>query len=107
LSNIASIPLFTIALSLVGLVSQPLVNAYTRSVEHEADTFGLEVTHLNDAAARAFIKLGSQNKSNPDPPRVVEWFQYSHPPLLERVRYAIEYHPWTEGKPNQKFRPAQ
>jgi len=89
----------------VGLVAQPLVNAYSRSVEHQADTFGLEVTHLNDAAARAFIKLGSQNKSNPEPPLVLEWFEYTHPPLIERVRYALEYRPWEQGKPNQAFRP--
>ena len=105
LHDIASIPLFGLALSVVGLVSQPMVNAYSRGVEHQADTFGLEVTHTNDAAARAFIKLGSQNKSNPEPPLALEWFQYTHPPLLERVRYAIEYHPWTEGKPNQAFKP--
>ncbi len=105
LHDIASIPLFGLALTLVSLIAQPGVNAYTRSVEHEADAFGLEVTHTNDAAARAFIKLGSQNKSNPEPPVVLEWFEYTHPPLYDRVKFAIEYHPWTEGKPNKYFKP--
>jgi len=103
LHDVASIPLFGLALSLVGLVAQPLSNFYSRGIEHQSDTFGLEVTHLNDAAARAFIKLGSQNKSNPEPPTVLKWFRYSHPPLVERVRYAIEYRPWEEGKPNTAF----
>ena len=60
---------------------------------------------MNDAGARAFIKLGSQNKSNPEPPAVLKWFLYSHPPLVERVRYAMEYRPWEEGKPNAAFHP--
>ena len=105
LHDIASIPLFLLALNVVGLVTQPLVCAQSRGQEHQADTFGLEVTHLNDAAARAFVKLGSQNKSNPEPPRLLEWFEYTHPPLLERVRYALEYRPWEQGKPNQAFHP--
>jgi len=63
------------------------------------------VTQLNDAAARSFIKIGSQNRSNPDPPAWLRILEYTHPPLLDRVRTALEYHPWTEGKPNQYFHP--
>lgn len=105
LHDLASMPLFAIALSLAGLVAQPAVNAYSRAIEREADTFGLEVTRLNDAAARAFIKLAAQNKSNPEPPRVLEWFQYSHPPVVQRVSHALIYRPWESGLPNQKFHP--
>jgi Zn-dependent protease with chaperone function len=107
LHDIASLPLFAVALSLVSLVAQPLVNGYSRYVEHQADQFGLEVTHLNDAAARAFIKLSSQNKSNPEPPAALEWYAYTHPAELERVRFALEYHPWLEGKPNRLFEPGE
>ena len=105
LHDLASIPLFGIALSLVGLLAQPLINGFSRTIEHEADTFSLEVTHLNDAGARAFMKLGSQNKANPEPPLVLKLYSYSHPPLIERVRYALDYRPWEAGRPNQKFHP--
>jgi Zn-dependent protease with chaperone function len=105
LGDLASIPLFGIALSLVGLLAQPLINGYSRTIEHDSDTFALEVTHLNDAGARAFMKLGAQNKANPEPPPLLKWFSYSHPPLVERVRYALEYRPWEEGAPNRQFRP--
>ena len=107
LHDVASLPLFGLALSLVSLVVQPASNFYTRSIEHQSDTFGLEVTRMNDAGARAFIKLGSQNKSNPEPPAALKWFLYSHPPLVERVRYAMEYRPWEEGKPNAAFHPKE
>ena len=104
LSDEASLPLFISAISLAALIAQPLSNAFSRRIEHEADTFGLEVTHSNDAGARAFIKLGSQNRSDPEPSEFVKLMQYSHPPLGDRIRYAIRYHPWTEDRPNRAFK---
>jgi Zn-dependent protease with chaperone function len=104
LSDLASMPLIVATIGVISFVAQPITNSFTRAIEHEADTFGLEVTQLNDAGARAFIKLGSQNKSNPEPNPLVKAFMYTHPPLIERIRYALEYHPWEEGKPNARFR---
>jgi len=103
--DVATMPLLATVLTILSMVSEPVANAYSRRVEHEADLFGLEVTQLNDAAARSFIKIGSQNRSNPDPPAWLRILEYTHPPLLDRVRTALEYHPWTEGKPNQYFHP--
>ena len=96
-------PLLTITLGLVSLVSTPAVNGYSRWVEHQADTFALELTRDNDAGARSFLKMGSQNRSDPDPPPVVKVLLYDHPPMLERVRYALEYRPWERGAPNRAF----
>ncbi|HEY2954084.1 MAG TPA: M48 family metallopeptidase [Candidatus Eisenbacteria bacterium] len=103
LSDVASMPLIVATIGLASFVAQPLTNSFSRAIEHEADQFGLEITQLSDAAARAFLKLGSQNKSNPEPNPLVKAFLYTHPPLIERIRFALEYHPWTEGKPNAKF----
>ena len=103
LSDVASMPLIVGTIGLISFVAQPVTNSFTRAIEHEADQFGLEVTQLNDAGARAFIKLGAGNKSNPEPNPLIKAFVYTHPPLVERIRYALEYHPWTEGKPNAKF----
>jgi len=100
-----SMPLLFATLTALSMIVQPLANAYHRRVEHEADVFGLEVTHSNDAGARAFIKLGSQNKSNPEPPAWMKIYLYTHPPLIERIRFALDYRPWEEGKPNRAFHP--
>ena len=105
LHDVASMPVLALALTIVSLLIQPLVFSYTRRVEREADLFGLEVTHLNDAAARAFIKLESQNRSDPEPSPLVKLLLYTHPPVIERVRLAESYHPWTEGLPNRYFKP--
>ena len=51
------------------------------------------------------MKLGSQNRSDPDPPAFVELVLYSHPPLLDRVRFALGYRPWEAGRPNRLFEP--
>jgi len=105
LHDVASMPMLSLALTLVSLLVQPLACAYNRRVEREADLFGLEVTHLNDAAARSFIKLESQNRSDPEPSLWLKLLLYTHPPVIERVRLAESYHPWTEGRPNRYFRP--
>jgi STE24 endopeptidase len=101
LHDIASLPLFVVALTLFSFLVQPGTNAFSRRLEHDADTFGLELTHANAAAASAFMKLGAQNRSNPEPPPFVEFFEYGHPPLIDRVRFALSYRPWMEGKPNR------
>ena len=103
LSDVASMPLIVGTIGLISFIAQPMTNSFTRAIEHEADQFGLEVTQMNDAGARAFIKLGAGNKSNPEPNPIIKAFVYTHPPLIERIRYARDYHPWTEGKPNAKF----
>ena len=105
LHDVASMPVLAMALTLVSLLTQPVVFAYTRQEEREADMFGLEVTHLNDAAARAFIKLESQNRSDPEPSEWLEILLYTHPPVIERVRLAETYHPWLDGRPNQYYQP--
>jgi Zn-dependent protease with chaperone function len=99
----ASLPLLLGILMALVFVSQPISNAVSRRIENEADVFGLEITHDNDAAARAFLKLGAQNKSNPDPPAWIRLALYTHPTLADRVRLALAYRPWAEGKPNRFY----
>jgi Zn-dependent protease with chaperone function len=62
------------------------------------------VTRDNDAGARSFLKLGSQNRSDPEPPAWVVFLLYTHPPLMERIRFALDYRPWEVGGPNRYFR---
>jgi Zn-dependent protease with chaperone function len=105
LHDIASVPLFVVALTLFSFLAQPGMNAFTQRLERDSDTFALELTHANDAGASAFMKLGAQNRSNPEPSLFVEFFEYSHPPLIERVRFAQGYRPWAAGKPNRLYVP--
>src|SRR5262249_58910888 len=103
LHDVASMPLLAGLLEVAVFVTQPADMAFSRRVEHEADVFALEITHTNDAGARSFIKLASQNRSNPEPSPLVEFFLYIHPPLIERQRFAVEYRPLEEGRPSLLF----
>ena len=102
-ADVAALPLYALVLTLLLALAQPVIYAESREVEHEADVFGLEATHLNAAAASAFVKLGAENRSDPDPPALIRLLLYTHPPLLDRVRFAQRYHPWTSGQANQYF----
>lgn len=101
--DLAALPLVLAMLSLVSWGLSPLTNALSRGIEHEADVFALEVTHDNDAGARAFLKLAAANKSNPEPSGWVKFMLFTHPPLGERIQFALDYRPWEQGEPNRAF----
>lgn len=104
MDDVASLPLLIGTVSLLAFLSQPVVNAYSRAIESQTDVYGLEMTRDNDAAARAFLTLARSNRSDPDPPPLVKWVLFSHPPAIERVRLALTYRPWSEGLPNRYAR---
>jgi STE24 endopeptidase len=99
LSDIASLPLIILLFSAYFLIISPIVLAYSRHNEHEADRFGLEITQNNHAAATAFVKLQEENLAVPRPNILVKLWQASHPPLGERIDFANEYRPWERGEP--------
>jgi Zn-dependent protease with chaperone function len=103
LHDIASLPLVLAVLVVLSIVAQPISNKISCDIEHEADVFGLELTRTNDAAARAFLKLAEDNRSDPEPSAVVKVMLYDHPPLGERIRFALDYRPWESGQPNRFF----
>ncbi len=103
-SDLAALPLMVAALTVLGFAGQPALNALSRQVEHESDIYALELTHDNDAGARAFLQLAQNNRSDPEPEPWVRTLFYTHPPLAERIEFALTYRPWAEGRPNQLFK---
>jgi len=78
-SNIASFPLILLFVSAGNLALNPLVLAFSRHLEHEADRFGLEITRDNRAAAAAFVKLQSENLGVPRPGLMHTLWRARHP----------------------------
>ena len=101
--DLAAIPLLFAMLTWVNYLGAPVANAISRGIEHEADVFALEITHDNDAGARSFLKLAEGNRSNPEPAGWVHWLLFTHPPLGERIRFALAYKPWERGEPNRAY----
>jgi Zn-dependent protease with chaperone function len=95
----ASLPALILALSIVTLVVSPVFSAFSRHLEHQADIYGLEVTHGLNAdsahvAAAAFQKLGEKALSYPHPNPLVVWWLYDHPTVADRIAFALRYDPW-------------
>ena len=63
-----------------------VTNFYSRRFEFEADGFAVESTGLGPELAMALKKLCRVNLSNLTPHPVQVFLEYSHPPVLERIR---------------------
>ena len=102
LDDWASLPVLFFLLSLLLFVTTPLASAFSRHLEHQADQFGLEVTHgltpdSAQVAAQAFQVLGEVDLADPDPNPVDVFLYYDHPTISDRVRFALTYNPWQDG----------
>ena len=99
LSDPASLPLLVFILFAFMTFLTPLQMIWSRHIEREADRFGLELTHENRAAASIFAGFERTYLESPDPGWFALLTRWNHPPAVERIRFANEYHPWAEGKP--------
>jgi STE24 endopeptidase len=99
LSDFAALPLGALLIQILVLAGTPVLMAFSRHQEHEADRFGLELTHSNHAAATAFVKLQQSNLSNPRPGTIYKLWLGSHPSLAERIEFCNRYRPWETGQP--------
>jgi Zn-dependent protease with chaperone function len=109
LDDIASWPLVLLFFSLGNLALNPLILAFSRHLEHEADRFALELTRDNHADATASVKLQIENLNVPRPGRLYNLWRASHPSVGERIDFANTYKPWLNGegmKYEHLFRPA-
>jgi Zn-dependent protease with chaperone function len=104
----ASMPVLMLLLSVFTLAGQPFSAAFSRALEHQADIYGLEAIHglvpdSSQAAASAFQKLGEKGLTYPDPhPAFVLW-AFDHPPLKDRLQFALAYRPWEQGRSGRYF----
>ncbi len=78
--------LFMILLEPVSRVLSLMLNAWSRKHEFEADAFAVSATGDGAALASALKKMSAEHLSHPSPAPIRVWLDYSHPPLLERLR---------------------
>lgn len=99
LSDPASLPLIVFLLTLLWLAFVPCFNLISRHIEHEADRFGLELTHQNHAAAMVFAGDVQRGDVAPDWDTFFLITQAMHPSVRERIEFANIYKPWEHGEP--------
>ncbi len=99
MSSIASLPLIFFLYGLFSIILAPAGNLFSQKIEHNADTFGLELTHLNHAAGTGFVKLQMNNLGYPWPGELYMTFRASHPSIGARITYFNTYAPYCHGEP--------
>jgi Zn-dependent protease with chaperone function len=102
----SSLPLLMLLASLLSFFGEPLGNTFSRWEEHNADVYGLSVTRrtTSDAgqiAAQAFQLLGQKSYSYPNPSPFLVFWCYSHPPISQRIQYALSTES-AAGTPNHR-----
>ncbi|HEX9502062.1 MAG TPA: M48 family metallopeptidase, partial [Thermoanaerobaculia bacterium] len=87
----AAMPWLLLIASVITFALSPVDSGFSRHIEHQADKFGLDLTHLNEATASSFVKFAEDSKIDPNPPRFIEWWRYSHPAAQRRIDFALSY----------------
>lgn len=77
--------------SLVSFFLKAPMNGFSRALEREADRISCDLTGQGEAMVRVLVKLSKDNLSNLFPHPLYALFNYSHPPVLERIRNIRSY----------------
>jgi STE24 endopeptidase len=106
----ASLAVLLLLLQVMMFVALPVTNGFSRMQEHAADVYGLEVIHgivpnSAEVAAHAFQIMGEIDLADPNPPPIVTFWLYTHPPLAERLVFAHSYDPWSKGNAPKYVKP--
>jgi STE24 endopeptidase len=100
----ASLPVLLLIVAIFSFLTEPMVNGYSRWQEHQADIYGLEITHgivpdSSAAAAHSFQVMGEIGLDEPNPNHFIEFWLFSHPSTSDRLTFAETYDPWAGGEP--------
>jgi Zn-dependent protease with chaperone function len=103
LADWSSLGLVLLIVTVLSFFAEPVGNAFSRHIEHQADVYGEEVIHglvpsPQATMAQSFQRLGELWLDVPHPNRFMVFWTYSHPPTADRMRFAANYDPWAPGK---------
>jgi STE24 endopeptidase len=89
ITDVAGVPLAVLILSFYTFVLTPVINTITRTMEYEADIFGLNASQQPDGAAEGVLKLGEYRKLDPGP--LEEFIFFDHPSGRTRITAAVRW----------------
>jgi Zn-dependent protease with chaperone function len=96
LSDFANLPLFVLVSTLFSVLLMPLLNAYSRYNEREADRYCFKSVPSVQPFISAMNKLAEQNLAERTPSKLVEMLFHSHPSVGKRIAAAEA---WLSHKP--------
>lgn len=102
LADWSSLGVVLLLITVLGFLADPVGNAFSRHIEHQADVYGEEVIQglvpsPQATMADSFQRLGELWLEIPQPDGFVVFWTYSHPPTSDRMRFAAHYDPWSAG----------
>jgi STE24 endopeptidase len=89
ITDVAVLPLAVIVFSLYFFLMTPLTNTITRTMEFEADMYGLNAARQPDGEANVDLMLGEYRKLDPGP--VEEFLFFDHPSGRTRITAAMRW----------------
>ena len=103
LDDWASLPVLLLLITILFFAAMPAFMALSRHLEHQADQYGLEITHgltpdSGQVAAQSFEILGESALSNPEPNPVDVFLFFTHPSIPDRIHFCLTYDPWANGR---------
>jgi STE24 endopeptidase len=107
IGDLAVLPLAVIVFSVYFFLMTPVTNTITRTMEYEADMYGLNAARQPDGEANVDLLLGEYRKMDPGP--MEEFIFYDHPSGRTRITAAMRWkaeHPET-ASPTEMARPFQ
>ena len=94
--DFASLPLLVLMTTVMSFALMPVMNAYSRQKEREADRYCFKSITKIAPFISSMNKLADQNLSEREPSRLVEVWFHSHPPVSKRIAAAET---WTKEHP--------
>jgi len=91
LADFANLPLLALVSTVLSLALMPVLNAYSRQKEREADQYCFESIGSVEPFISSMNKLAEQNLAERSPSRLVEVLFHSHPAIAKRIEAAQEY----------------
>jgi Peptidase family M48 len=89
ITDVAVLPLAVIGLSVYLFLATPVTNTISRTMEFEADMYGLNAARQPDGEANVDMMLGEYRKLEPGP--VEEFIFFDHPSGRTRITAAMRW----------------
>jgi len=87
LHDLAAVPLILLYVMLANMILTPVENAASRIMEHRADMYAMKMTGDGSSAIRAFQKIAAYNLSPVTEPKLLIFFNGTHPTIAQRILY--------------------
>jgi STE24 endopeptidase len=89
ITDLAALPLAVLMLSIFSFLLTPVNNTITRTMEYEADMYGINASQQPDGEAEVDLMLGEYRKLDPGP--IEEFVFFDHPSGRTRITAAMRW----------------